>query len=295
MQKIILFYQFTPLDDPQSVQLWQRQLAASLDLKGRILISGKGINGTLGGPLSSLRTYTRATRNFTPFSAMTFKWSQGSADDFPRLSVKVRSETVTLGLPETVKVSPGGVVGGGKRIKPGQLDKFMADHPDAVLFDGRNNYESAIGRFKDAVTPDVSHFRDFPAEIKKNRYRRLKHRPVVTYCTGGIRCEVLSSLLLREGFDQVYQLDGGIVKYGQAKADHGLWQGKCFVFDKRLSIAFSEEAKDIGSCSKCTGPTSRYINCANKACNKLVLVCADCSGQSTCSAACVRRAAAAAL
>jgi UPF0176 protein len=183
------------------------------------------------------------------------------------------------------------VVGGGKRIKPGQLDKFMAEHPDAVLFDGRNNYESAIGRFKGALTPDVNNFRDFPAEIKKNRYRGLKNKPVVTYCTGGVRCEVLSSLLASEGFEDVYQLDGGIVKYGEARADDGLWEGKCFVFDKRMSIGFSDQSQDIGRCSKCQAQTSRYINCANKACNKLVLICQSCRAESTCSETCAQRVA----
>jgi UPF0176 protein len=290
MQKIILFYKFTPLPDPQAVRLWQQALATGVNLKGRILISGKGINATLGGEVDDLSTYIAKTSSYDLLRDIAFKWSDGGAEDFPRLSVKVRSETVTLGLPEKVEVNEGGVIGGGQRIKPGELDDFLAAHPDAVLFDGRNRYESAIGRFKGAVTPEVDHFRDFPAEIRKSRYQELKTKPVVTYCTGGIRCEVLTSLLRTEGFEEVYQLDGGIVEYGKTKADEGLWEGKCFVFDRRLSIGFSQASKDIGRCSKCAHPTSRYVNCANKACNKLILVCDECRGQTTCSLACADKA-----
>jgi UPF0176 protein len=189
-------------------------------------------------------------------------------------------------MPDAVKVTKSGVVNGGARLKPNQLANFVKDNPDAVLFDGRNNYESAIGKFKNAVIPDIDNFRDFPKELKKPKYKKLKAKPVVTYCTGGIRCEVLTALLKQEGFTKVYQLDGGIVKYGQIYGDKGLWEGKCFVFDDRISVGFSDSSVDIGSCVRCRSKTSRYLNCTNKTCNKLILICGKCSNHESCSSAC---------
>lgn len=206
---------------------------------------------------------------------------------FPKLSIKVRSETVTLGLPRDIEVDEHGVVNGGERIRPEDLDAFMANNPDAILFDGRNNYESAIGKFKNAVTPDVPTFKELPDELDKPEYQKLKEKKVVTYCTGGIRCETLSALMKQKGFKNVYQLHGGIVKYGEAKKDSGLWEGKCFVFDRRMHVAFSDQSKDIGTCVQCDGATSHYENCTNQACNSLVLICKDCAASSrVCGLAC---------
>lgn len=286
MQKILLYYKFTQLADPEAARLWQHTLCEQLNLKGRILISPKGINGTVGGDLEDLKAYTKATKQYTSFKGIEFKWSDGSRDDFPKLSVKVRDETVTFGLPD-LNVDDKGIVDGGKRIKPSELDDFMAKNPNAVLFDGRNNYESAIGKFKDAVIPDVNHFRELPDELDKPEYEALKDKQIVTYCTGGIRCETLTALMKQKGFKDVYQLHGGIVKYGEAKKDSGLWQGKCFVFDRRMHVKFSDRSLDIGTCSQCAEKTSNYVNCAYMPCNNLVLICPNCNSTTeTCSAVC---------
>ncbi len=284
MEKIILYYKFVPIADPETVRLWQRALCEQLGLKGRILISNKGLNGTLGGTIAALKHYKRAMSEHSLFGGIHYKWSDGSASDFPKLSIKARPETVTLGWEPPVDEQ--GIVDGGHRLKPKQLHEFIRQHPDAVLFDGRNEYESAIGKFKNAVTPAVKHFRDFPAELDKPQYQELKTKPVVTYCTGGIRCESLSALMKQKRFQEVYQLDGGIVSYGEEFADDGLWEGQCFVFDKRMSVSFSASSKDIGACIHCQGKTSRYINCANKACNRLMLVCPDCQQEAVCSPSC---------
>ncbi len=158
------------------------------------------------------------------------KWSDGTGTDFPRLSVKVRREIVTFGVPDEVKVDEHGVVGGGEHLSPLALHALMSDRDDVVFFDGRNRFEARIGRFRDAIVPDVATTRDFVAELDSGRYDHLKSRPVVTYCTGGgVRCEVLSALMRNRGFDEVYQLDGGIVRYGGETfgGDGGLWRVRC--------------------------------------------------------------------
>ncbi len=125
---------------------------------------------------------------------------------------------------------------------------------------------------------------DFLSEISSDKYDEIKDKPVVTYCTGGVRCEVLSALMKNRGFKEVYQVDGGIVKYGEEYGDDGLWDGALYIFDGRMTQRFSENSKDIGKCVHCGEKTSRFINCANVACNKLVLVCDTCDAQLKCSA-----------
>jgi UPF0176 protein len=257
--------------------LWQAALCGQLGLKGRIIVAEHGINGTVGGDLKALKAYVKQTKTYAPFKDTEFKWSEGGADDFPRLSVKVRPEIVTFGVPGHIEVDEKGIVGGGKRLSPRQVHELVAERgDDVVFFDGRNAYEAAVGKFKNAVVADVRHTRDFPAELKKADYKKLKSRPVVTYCTGGIRCEVLSMLMKKEGFEEVYQIDGGIARYGEQYGDDGLWEGSLYVFDDRLTTKFSGGAPDIGDCSHCGVKTSNYENCADKACNDLILICEDC-------------------
>jgi len=285
MEKIILYYKFVPIADPEVAKLWQIELCDRLGLKGRIILSKHGINGTLGGPLKSLRAYKSSMNKTTMFKGINYKWNMGSASDFPRLSVKVRDELVTFHAADEIVVDEKGIAGGGKHLKPEQLHKLLEERgEEVVFFDGRNKYEAAIGKFKNAVVPDVENTRDFIKEIEKPKYNELKNKPVVTYCTGGIRCEVLSTLMKNRGFQEVYQLDGGIVKYGQKYGDDGEWEGKLHIFDNRMVTQFGDETKDIGQCIHCSNKTSQYVNCANKACNKLVLVCEQCANDEFCAA-----------
>ena len=284
MQKIILFYKFVPIADTETVKLWQRALCEKLDLKGRVLIADHGINGTLGGSLNDLKAYVKAMKTYAPFKGMAFKWSDGSGQDFPKLIVKVRPEIVTFNAASEIKVDAGGIVGGGKHLKPNEVHKLIAERGEneVVFFDGRNAYEAAVGKFKNAVIPNVNLTRNFKQELASPKYDAIKDKPVVTYCTGGIRCEVLSMLMKKEGFKEVYQIDGGIVKYGEQYKDDGLWEGSLYVFDGRMGLKFSDKAKDIGSCSFCGGSTSNYENCANVDCNKLMLVCSGCAARVLC-------------
>ena len=283
--KVILFYGFTPLEDPEAIRLWQRTLCESLDVKGRIIISSHGINATLGGPMRSLKRYIRVTKEYPGFRGIDVKWSEGTGDDFPRLRVRVRDEIVSFGAPDELKVDKRGVVGGGVHLTPEQVHELVeARGDDVVFFDGRNAFEARIGRFKGAIVPDVGTTNDFVAELDSGKYDHLKLRPIVTYCTGGVRCEVLSSLMRSRGFDEVYQIDGGIVRYGERFADHGLWEGSLYVFDARMHHEFGPDATTIGTCERCAAPTSQFHNCANLACRQLILLCDDCALDNTATA-----------
>jgi UPF0176 protein len=276
-KKIILYYIFTPLSDPEVVMMWQKTLTDSLNLKGRIIISKDGINGTVGGDIKDVKAYIKANKRYLPFKEIRYKWSEGLENDFPKMSVKVRDEVVTFNAPEELKVDKKGVVGGGKKLKPEQVNELVKEKgDDVVFFDGRSAYEAKVGKFKNAVVPDVRTAKDFIPELESGKYDELKDKTVVTYCTGGIRCEILTSLMKNRGFKDVYQIDGGIVKYGEQYGDEGLWEGSLYVFDNRMGIKFSKDAKDIGECIHCNARTSNYVNCALKSCNDLVLTCEDC-------------------
>lgn len=276
MQKILLYYQFTPIKDPEAVRLWQKTLADSLNLRGRILVSSHGLNGTVGGELDDLKKYIKATKQFPGFKNMAFKWSDGTREDFPRMSVKVRQEIVAFDAADELRVNENGVIGGGKHLKPKQVHELVEKRDDVIFFDGRNAHEAAIGKFKDAIVPDTHTSRDFIKELESGKYDDIKDKPIVTYCTGGIRCEILSSLMMNRGFKEVYQIDGGIATYGEEFGDDGLWEGSLRVFDDRMTVEFSDHPKVIGECSHCGNKTSNYENCAYANCNDLVLICEDC-------------------
>ncbi|QEE62426.1 rhodanese-related sulfurtransferase [Salinibacterium sp. dk2585] len=280
--KILLYYCFTPLADPEAIRLWQRDLCESLGLGGRILVSPHGINGTVGGELDDVKRYVRKTREYAPFKGIDFKWSEGTGNDFPRLSVRVREELVSFGAPDELAVDQHGVVGGGQHLSPERLHELV-EQKQVTFFDGRNAFEAEIGRFKDAVVPDVATTRDFVAELDSGKYDHLKDQPVVTYCTGGIRCEVLSSLMVKRGFTEVYQLDGGIVRYGEAFGDSGLWEGSLYVFDQRKAVQFTDAAATVGRCHRCDAPTSRMENCHELSCRTQLVVCDTHADEAACS------------
>ena len=263
ISKVILYYTFTPLPDPAAIKVWQKTLCQGLNLKGRIIISPQGINGTLGGDINDLKKYIRQTRSYEGFAKMKFKWSDGTGNDFPKLSVKVRPELVAFGNPTEIKVDKNGVIGGGKHLKPAQVDELVAKHGDDVIFfDGRNSFEAQVGRFKNAVVPDTATTRDFVNEIESGKYDHLKEKPIVTYCTGGI------------------------ITYGKEIGDDGLWEGALHTFDNRMSLKFSEKSKSIGRCKDCSGPATRFYDCPKVPCNALNLLCAKCAqgmSSQTCS------------
>lgn len=277
-QKILLYYKFTPIADPEAVKLWQKTLCDGLNLRGRILVSKHGLNGTVGGEIDDLKAYVKATKQYAGFKDTVFKWSEGTREDFPRMSVKSRRELVGFkNSDDEFDVDMDGVIGGGTHLKPEQVNEMVKKYgEDVVFFDGRNEHEARIGKFKNAVVPNTNTSRDFIAELESDKYDDIKDKKIITYCTGGIRCEVISSMMKKRGFKDVYQIDGGIVKYGEKYGDDGLWEGSLRVFDKRMTVNFSDHTTTIGECSHCQSKTSNFENCANNACNDLVLICETC-------------------
>jgi UPF0176 protein len=278
LDKVILYYIFTPIADPEAVLLWQKNLCQSLNLKGRILISKHGINGTLGGEMANVKKYVTETRRYKGFKGIKFKWSEGTGAEFPRLRVVVKDELVAFGSPDEIEVDENGVIGGGIHLRPEQVEELVKERGDEVIFfDGRNSYEARIGKFKNAIVPDVDSSQDFIREIESGKYDHIKDKPVVTYCTGGIRCEVISAVMKKRGFNEVYQIDGGIVKYGERFGDDASWEGSLYIFDDRISMDFSDKAKVIGQCDKCSAPTKDFRNCKTATCFQLTLLCDSCA------------------
>jgi UPF0176 protein len=241
------------------------------------LISKHGINGTVGGPIDKVKKYVRVTKSYPSFKTMEFKWSDGSKDDFPDLQIKVRDEIVTFGVPDEIIVDENGVVGGGVHLKPEEVNALVAKRDDVVFFDGRNAFEAKIGKFRDAIVPQTETTRDFIAELESGKYDHIKDKPIITYCTGGIRCEVLSVIMKNRGFKEIYQIEGGIVRYGEKYRDRGLWEGSLYVFDARLNVEFSPSASVIGECDYCHSATSQFHNCELSDCRKRILLCAACT------------------
>lgn len=260
--QVILFYKYVEIADAETFAGRQRALCEALGLKGRILIATEGINGTLAGPADEVDKYVAALKADQRFSDIEFKVSAGDAGTFPKLVVKVRPEIVTLNA---------GPISADREnhLSPSEWKKMMEQDPDVVLLDIRNRFESAAGRFEDAVVCDIEHFRELPRYL--DRLQDLKEKTVLMYCTGGIRCEKASTLFKREGFNRVFQLHGGIAAY-QEQFGNEHWQGECFVFDQRMTLRVEEGLVQIGRCAHTGRATSRFVNCLHDPCHKLFIL-----------------------
>jgi len=261
---VLLFYKYVRIEDPAAMRDEQRRLCTSLDLKGRIIVAMEGINGTVAGSPEATVKYRETMLSDPRFAGTEFKISPGPMKTFPRLSVKTRKEIVTLGLVEDVNVQQGGV-----HLAPEQWKRMIESDSNVVLFDARNRYESEVGRFKGAITPQIENFRELPKVLPE--YEALKDKKILMYCTGGIRCEKASALLRREGFRHVYQLHGGILNYLQRlNGDH--WEGECFVFDQRMTDPVARTADVVGRCAHTGKATDHFVNCLHDPCHRLFLV-----------------------
>ncbi|WP_339319639.1 rhodanese-related sulfurtransferase [Paenibacillus sp. FSL R10-2734] len=270
---ILLYYKFVKL--PEAELFAQEHLAycKELDVKGRILISDEGINGTLSGTIAQTEQYMKDLRANPLFSDIVFKIDEAEGHAFKKLFVRYKKELVTFRVEE--ELDPNVITG--EHLAPKDFYDMM-QRDDVVILDGRTGYEYDLGHFRGSIRPEVDSFKEFPDWIRENM-SDLKDKPILTYCTGGIRCELLSGFMMKEGFGQVYQLDGGIVSYGKDPEVQGrLFDGKCYVFDERTSVQINHTDEDIivGSCHHCGQPTDVYINCANDACHLQHLCCEDC-------------------
>jgi UPF0176 protein len=260
---VILFYKYVAIADPEALVASQRELCSALGLKGRILIATEGINGTLAGPRVAIDRYVAALHADERFADIEIKTSAGDADTFPRLMIKLRPEIVTLGA--DTPLSPDLH----NHLTPAEWKKTIEEDPDVVLVDVRNRYESAAGKFANAVACDIERFRELPAYA--DSLADLKDRKVLMYCTGGIRCEKASALFRSKGFTNVFQLHGGIVTY-QEQFGNEHWLGECFVFDQRMTVKGGDAPVTIGQCAHTGRTTTRFVNCLHDPCHVLFLL-----------------------
>ncbi|MFF2909827.1 rhodanese-related sulfurtransferase [Paenibacillus sp. NPDC057934] len=270
---ILLYYKFVKVPDAE--QFAQEHLAycKELDVKGRILISEEGINGTLSGTIAQTEQYMKDLRANPLFSDIVFKIDEADGHAFKKIFVRYKKELVTFRVEE--ELDPNVITG--EHLAPKDFHE-MLQRDDVIVLDGRTGYEYDLGHFRGAIRPEVDSFKEFPDWIRENM-SDLKDKPILTYCTGGIRCEKLSGFMMNEGFQQVYQLDGGIVSYGKDEDVQGrLFDGKCYVFDERISVQINHTDEDIvvGRCHHCGKPADRFINCANDACHLQHICCEDC-------------------
>ena len=274
---VLLYYLYTDIADPEQYRDEQRELCEKLNLLGRIIVANEGINGTLSGTREECQAYIDAMHADPRTAAMSFKIDEEPGHVFPKLSVKARSEIVTLGL-GTEDLSPNEMTG--KHLTPAEWKEQMED-PNAVILDARNDYEFDLGHFKGAIRPDIGNFKELPDWIKEHR-EELDGKKILTYCTGGIRCEKFSGYLVQEGFEDVSQLLGGIVEYGKSDEVRGEnYDGECYVFDQRIGVPVNRvNPKTVSYCIHCQEESSRYVNCAYPPCNAQHFCCEDCESTS---------------
>lgn len=283
--RVLLYYKYVRIDDYEAVAQTHLSFCKEQGLKGRILIAAEGINGTVSGTVEQTDAYQAYMRAHPLFHDIVFKIDEAEQNAFRKIFVRPRAELVTMRLAEDV--DPNELTG--KRLSPQAFYEAL-QQDDVVVLDGRNDYEYDVGHFRGAIRPEVSSFREFPAWIREN-LEQYKDKKILTYCTGGIRCEKLSGFLLREGFTDVYQLDGGIVTYGKDPIVQGRgFDGQCYVFDERITVPINqtEERTVIGRCRHCGTSTERYINCMYDFCHNHHLVCLRCEQETSgyCSPVC---------
>lgn len=265
--QVLLYYKYTTIDDPETFAKEHLAACKEMELKGRILVATEGINGTVSGTVEATNNYMAYMANDERFHDMVFKIDAADSHAFKKMHVRPRTEIVSLSLENDV--NPLEVTG--TYLEPAEFREALLDE-DTVILDARNDYEFDIGHFRGAVRPDIQNFRELPGWIEDNR-EQLADKKIVTYCTGGIRCEKFSGWLKTAGFDDVSQLHGGIATYGKNEETQGeLWDGQMYVFDERIAVPINQVNPTIVGKDYFDGtPCERYINCANPYCNKQIL------------------------
>ena len=251
---ISTFYKFLVLENYQELKIKFEKSLSKTNIKGTILLANEGVNGTIAGSESDLKKFFIYMDKFSRFKDINPKFSSSNKNPFLRMKVRLKKEIVTIGIPE---VSPSNLVG--KYLNVEEWNEFLNDS-NSMIIDTRNNYEVSIGTFKNSINPKIKSFRDFPKWVQKNIIDKKvsKESKIGMFCTGGIRCEKSTSYLKQLGFENVFHLDGGILKYLEnVKSDENEWKGECFVFDYRVSLNDSLEKGEYDMCYACRMPLSK--------------------------------------
>ncbi|MBX3033248.1 MAG: hypothetical protein KF865_04925 [Bdellovibrionaceae bacterium] len=273
---ITTFYHFAPVADPAALKERLLERGQALGMKALIILAAEGLNGTAGFPSEAERNQFETALNEIFRTSLDFKRSFSATPPFRKLSIKIRPEIVSLGRPDLVPAYQE------SRLSSREWDQAIAE--GAVLLDTRNLYESRIGSFRGALIPDIEHFEQFPAAVGKMGLD--PQQKILIFCTGGIRCEKAALALNEQGFRNVHQLDGGILRYLE-ETGGGAWEGECFVFDDRVAVNPQlQPSRRYRLCPHCGRPADQALNCAQ--CGKEACLCPDCAAQSpvTCSKNC---------
>ena len=275
---ILLFYKYAQIENPDKFIEKHLKMCRSIGLMGRILVAHEGINGSVSGTREQTEEYKKMMWLDDRFSDIFFKEDIGLMHPFKKMIVKTKKEIVNFGVSVDLKNT-------GKNLTPREFLELYDDNEDVIILDARNEYESRVGKFKNALTLPIKTFRDFPEAVKKIEH--LKDKKIVTYCTGGIRCEKASAYLKEQGFMDVSQLKGGILTFGKEFPD-SVWEGTCFVFDKRLLSKVNSNDNLITNCEICNIKCDLYKNCRNNSCDKFTSICVDCDREfaGCCSKSC---------
>lgn len=259
---VLLYYCYSQIENPEEYREQHHQLCLDLELRGRIIIATEGLNGTVSGSKEACEKYMDAVLSDPRFSHTEFKVDVNDTPAFEKLHVRVKPEIVHSSL---LQIDPNKKTGA--YVEPEEFKQILKEEEeDTIILDVRSNYEHNIGKFKNAITLDIDNFRDFPKKLEElSKYKKKK---IITYCTGGIKCEKASAYLLDQGFENVHQLHGGIIKYG-LEAGGENFEGKCYVFDNRIVKEVNTTNPIVISKCYVTGePSDRMVNCANPHCNK---------------------------
>lgn len=285
MFHVLLFYKLTKVENPKNEERKMLRLCKALNIKGRVLISPDGINGTVSGTKEAVQIYRDYMDSHNIFSDIDFKEDVCESSPLPRLRIISRDEIVTTDARRDFDLQDKA-----QYINRDDFHQWLKNKEDIVILDLRNDYEWEVGRFRNSVKPPMKYFRDLKNCLEF--YDMYKGKKVVTFCTGGVRCEFATPQLVKTGFkkEDIFQLEGGIIKYIEKYGDEGYFEGKCFVFDDRLVVSADTTANAVvvGRCHNCQAPTDEFYNCKNATCNKLMLACHDCITQydNTCSSYC---------
>ncbi|MGE6718180.1 rhodanese-related sulfurtransferase [Peribacillus frigoritolerans] len=265
--RVLLYYLYVPIENHEEFAAEHLAACKALELKGRILVASEGINGTVSGTIEQTDKYMDMMKSDPRFADIVFKIDEAEGHAFKKMHVRPRNELVTLRLEDDI--NPNQTTG--KYLSPKEFFEQMQDE-NTIVLDARNDYEFDLGHFRGAIKPEITNFRELPEWVRENK-EMFEGKKILTYCTGGIRCEKFSGWLVEEGFEDVSQLHGGIATYGKDPEVQGeLWDGQMYVFDERIAVPINQKEHVIVGRDIYSGePCERYVNCANPECNKKIL------------------------